>query len=483
MFRGLAGSLRGKLIAVILATTLIALLTTAGALVTFDASEYRNTLVNDLTTQADIVAHASAPALAFNDPRTAHENLALLNARPAISAGAIYSVTGALFAGYFSMDSVDKTLPIELPPEQGYRIRGGEIVLMRPVVEGDRLLGTVYIRARYELAARLSTYLRIVGVSLLASLLLALLVASRLEATVTRPIIDLTRAARRVMANRDYSMRVKRASDDEVGYLVDAFNDMVAEVGRSTGALREADRRKDEFLATLAHELRNPLSPLRSGLQLLDDPRTTPEQAALARDMMRRQLRQMVRLVDDLLDVSRITTGKLVIDRAPVSLRSVLDSAVESVRAQVDAGGYALDVALRDESVSLHADATRIAQVIANLLHNAVKYTEPGGRIRLSARVDGDEVVIEVSDNGIGIDAGMRARIFEMFTQADVPEGRLNAGLGVGLSLARTLVELHGGTLRAESGGKDRGSTFIVRLPLAAPPERAAIEQPEVSSK
>jgi signal transduction histidine kinase len=467
MVARLAGSLRSKLIGVILATTLIALLSTAGALVVFDAADYRRSLIEDLTAQADILARASAPALAFDDPRTARENLELLRARPGIIAAAIYAPSGALFASYLAAGAREP-LPQLMATQQGYRFEDREIVMQRPVVENNRVTGTVVLRARYDLGARLATYLRIVGGSLVASLLIALAVASRLQSTITRPILQLTGAARRVMADRDYSLRVDRASDDEVGYLVDAFNDMLAEVGRSTDALHAADRRKDEFLATLAHELRNPLSPLRSGLKVLDDRRTDPERARLARDMMRRQLRQMVRLIDDLLDVSRISTGKLVVERAPTDLKALIDSAVESVRPVVDLLGHHLEVDLPAEPVSLYVDPTRIAQVVANLLNNAAKYTESGGTIRVRCRIEDAQAVIEVSDNGIGIDPAMQARIFDMFAQADVPHGRLQAGLGVGLSLARTLVELHGGSLDARSEGINRGATFTVRLPLTA---------------
>ncbi len=235
--------------------------------------------------------------------------------------------------------------------------------------------------------------------------------------------------------------------------------------------LREADRRKDEFLATLAHELRNPLAPLRNGLQLLrlaGDDRAAAEQA---QGMMERQLRQMVRLIDDLLDVSRITRGKLQLRRERVELASVVQSAVEGSRPLIDASAHRLAVALPPEPVWLDADPTRLAQVFANLLTNAAKYTDRGGDIRLTAEVASGgcqppgEVVVSVRDSGIGIAPDHLPRLFEMFNQAAPALERSQGGLGIGLTLVKRLVELHGGTVQARSEGLGRGSEFVVRPP------------------
>jgi len=283
---------------------------------------------------------------------------------------------------------------------------------------------------------------------------------------------------------------VPKRSDDEVGYLVEAFNAMLAEVGRraealertnrslshemderrgAESALRRADRRKDEFLATLAHELRNPLAPLRNALAILKLASTDARVTAEAREMMERQLNQMVRLVDDLLDVSRITTGKLSLRREPTDLATVMRGAIDTVTPYLEARRQALKVALPPQTVHLDADPTRLAQVFSNLLHNAAKFTPPGGRIDVTSDVEGREVVVRVIDNGIGIAPDMLAGVFEMFAQADQSLERGHAGLGVGLTLARRLVELHGGTLAAASEGVGRGSQFIVRLRVATP--------------
>ena len=300
----------------------------------------------------------------------------------------------------------------------------------------------------------------------------------------------MARVAQQVMQRRDYKLRVRKTSTDEVGVLVDAFNDMLAEADRrataletanadllhemrerraAEDALKSADQRKDEFLATLAHELRNPLAPIRNGLQIM---RMTKDAAAIARAqlMMERQLQQMVRLVDDLLDVSRITTGKLVLRTERVSLQEVMVTAIDAVRPLIDAKRQTLTVDLPTVTVELDADATRLSQILSNILNNAVKYTEPRGSIRVTARLAYGAVEIRVSDTGIGIAAEELPAVFEMFTQFDASPERTHGGLGVGLALAKRLVQLHGGTISARSDGLGHGSEFTVRLPIATAP-------------
>jgi PAS domain S-box-containing protein len=230
-------------------------------------------------------------------------------------------------------------------------------------------------------------------------------------------------------------------------------------------ALREGDRKKDDFLALLAHELRNPLAPIRNGLQVIrrSEDRGSRERA---QEMMERQLGHMVRLIDDLLDVSRINRNKMELRRARILLGDVVSSAVETARPAIEAAGHELAVALPAEPVFLDADLTRLAQVFSNLLTNSAKYTEAGGRIRLAARVDGAEAVVTVTDTGIGIPADALPHIFDMFSQVDRSIERSTGGLGIGLALVRGLVEMHGGTVSAASGGQGRGSEFTVRLPV-----------------
>jgi PAS domain S-box-containing protein len=231
-------------------------------------------------------------------------------------------------------------------------------------------------------------------------------------------------------------------------------------------ALREADRRKDQFIALLAHELRNPLAPLRNGLQVLRQAGSDANAVAQARSMMERQLGHMVRLIDDLLDISRIGQNKMELRRSRVLLADVVSSAVETARPAIEEAGHELTLALPAEPVHLDADLTRLAQVFSNLLTNSAKYTERGGRIWLAAERRGGDVVVLVRDTGIGIPADALPRIFDMFCQVDRSIERSTGGLGIGLALVKGLVEMHDGTVTAVSGGQGKGSTFTVILPV-----------------
>ena len=235
-------------------------------------------------------------------------------------------------------------------------------------------------------------------------------------------------------------------------------------IGRRVTRLREADRRKDVFLASLAHELRNPLAPIRTGVAIL---RMTDAESrsdtVLA--MMERQLQHMARLLDDLLDVSRISRGKITLNSERIDLRQVVDAAVEANRPLIEEMGHVFSVSLPSAPAVLNADPVRFAQIVSNLLNNAAKYTPPGGRIVLKAEHRGHEVEVSVTDNGIGIPAESVESIFEMFTQVGSPSPNAQGGLGIGLSVAKGLVSLHGGTIQAHSEGLGRGSEFRVRVP------------------
>jgi CheY-like chemotaxis protein len=241
-------------------------------------------------------------------------------------------------------------------------------------------------------------------------------------------------------------------------------------IEESREALREADRRKDEFLATLAHELRNPLAPMRNGLQLMKLAQGNAEGIERARTLLERQLGQMVRLVDDLLDLSRISRGTVELRRARVSLAAVVRQAVETSQPAIEAAGHAFTLEVPEEPIVVDADEVRLAQAIANLLNNAAKYTEAGGRIRLAVTREGDGAVVTVEDNGVGVSPEMLPRLFEMFTQVDRSLERSQGGLGIGLAIVKRLVEMHGGSVTAYSAGVGKGSRFVVRLPLALAP-------------
>jgi signal transduction histidine kinase/ActR/RegA family two-component response regulator len=476
-------SLRTKVVIVVLATTLVALLVSTATLLTYEIETYRGFLVGDVNTQADILARVNAPALAFDDPDTARNNLDLLSNRSGIRAAAIYTTSGTLFATYSRAPGA--VFPSLGQP--GVRIEGSTLTLFHPIVQNDDVLGSVYLQASYDIADRVRDYLVILGSVLLVSLLLALIISVALANNVTGPVRAITEVARQVIERRDFNLRARRTTQDEIGVLVDAFNTMLAEVGQRAAdletsnralqqeteerrlaetALRTADQRKDEFLATLAHELRNPLAPMVNAVSLMSAPSTDPSVVKRAQIIIERQLSQMVRLVDDLLDVSRITSGKLTIRKEPVQLGDVVQSAVDTARPLLDDRRHTLTVRLPAEPIYLQADSVRLSQVFSNLLNNAARYSEPGRHISFGAEVAGTIVRVRIDDQGIGIAPGTLRSIFGMFTQGDSASERSLSGLGVGLALAKRLIELHGGTIEAESDGIGKGSSFVVTLPV-----------------
>ena len=484
------GSVRSKLILMAVATTVVALLSAGIAMLLLDLRTFQRYWVDDLSTQADIVASVTAPAVSFNDVTGATQNLRLLRLRPQIVSAAVYTANGARFATY-AQPGAEPVFPAR-PEAPGYRVEQDELHMFRNIVENGEIIGSVYLRSRFGLLDRMLSYGAILGGVLLGALVIAALVASRLQASITRPLEAVTNVARQVMLRRDFSLRVPGNDKGEIGVLVEAFNDMLAEIGRRSEALQAAnrtlehemdvrqraeqalilaDRRKDEFLATLAHELRNPLAPIRTGLDILRIRSGDAAATQRATDIMERQLRQMVRLVDDLLDVSRINTGKFTIKMGRVELKAVVNDALEVVRSYIELHGHELVLDLPDRPVFLHGDATRLAQILSNLLNNAAKYTNRGGRVELKGWVEDRTLVLEVADTGIGLAPNMLDSVFEMFVQVDSTLERSNAGLGVGLSLARKLVELHGGSISAQSEGLGHGSRFVARLPIVVDPE------------
>jgi two-component system, sensor histidine kinase len=502
-------SVRRKLILMVLTITFTSLLVMAAAMVVFDLRNYHTSLTDDLMAQADLLGRASAAALEFDDPKAARENLGLLKVSPKIMAAAIYNSQHKLFASY-QAEAPGDTQPgtgNEIPPTPGaagYRTDSNTLTLFQPFGTRGVLLGTVYLKSRYELRERLFNYLVILAVVMAASLLLALWMSSWLQGSLTEPILAMTAIARQVMTRRDFSLRADKTTEDEIGFLVDTFNTMLAEVGQRSHALEEshrslehemevrraaeeslleADRRKDEFLATLAHELRNPMAPMNNALAIFRRSPDANAEVQAARAMMERQLRQLVRLVDDLLDVSRITTGKIELKSERVELKSIIQSAVETAMPAIVARGHRLEVSLPAESVYLNADPTRLSQVFLNLLNNAAKFTPEGSEIGLTARLEAGAggarvLAVSVSDQGVGLAQQDLTAIFDMFVQVDRKLERAQAGLGVGLSLARHLVEMHGGSITAQSAGVGQGSTFTVRLPVVEVTAAGSIAPP-----
>ncbi|HYE93753.1 MAG TPA: ATP-binding protein [Terriglobales bacterium] len=310
----------------------------------------------------------------------------------------------------------------------------------------------------------------------------ALVKAFGIRACVSHPLV----AGSRLLGTLTFASRTRdRFEPDDLAFLetICHYVTVAYERLRLLNELKEVDRRKDEFLATLAHELRNPLAPLRNAAQLLRVRESAEAELRWGRDVIERQVEWLTRLIDDLLDISRITRNNLELRRQRVEIADVVNGAVESSRPLIDARGHALTVTLPSEPIYVDGDVVRLAQVFLNLLNNAAKYTEPGGRIRLTAALQGDEVVVRVTDTGMGIPPEKLPRLFEMFFQVDRSLERTQGGLGVGLSLVRRLVELHGGRVTAHSDGVGAGSEFTVRLPVLADTPALLPDEPPAAGR
>jgi signal transduction histidine kinase len=260
-----------------------------------------------------------------------------------------------------------------------------------------------------------------------------------------------------------YAMRQRR----QEAQLEEKVRERTAELAKANDALRDEDRRKNDFIAMLAHELRNPLAPIRNALEIMRLTANDGEAVERSRAMLERQVGQMVRLIDDLLDVSRITTGKLRVQPEATTLGAVIEAAVEISRPALDKAGVQFTLTLPFDPVPLVGDRVRLAQVFSNLLNNAAKYTPEGGAVTLSAARDGDAAVVRVRDTGLGIPADVLPRVFDLFTQVDRTLNRSQGGLGIGLALVDRLVRLHHGSVGVHSDGPGKGAEFSVRLPLA----------------
>ena len=275
-------------------------------------------------------------------------------------------------------------------------------------------------------------------------------------------------------ANRDHYTKQEQNYLQELGERVV----LPLENARLREALETADKRKDEFLAVLAHELRNPLATILSGINLLRRP-ITDERSAWVKGSLERQTKQLAKLIDDLLDVSRITQGKIQLREETVSLEEIAKTSVEEVRDLIEKRKHAFQVSLPKRAVWLHGDPARLEQILVNLLTNAAKYTDPGGRVSLTATCQHDEVILKVKDNGIGIPTEMQGKVFEMFGQLDKALNRAHGGLGIGLTLVQKLAELHHGSVSVTSSGQGGGSEFVVRLPAAPPPMTGQLQEDE----
>ena len=492
--------IRRKLMLVILLTSGFAILLMGTALIFYEIGTFRRALTGNIEVLAQIIGSNSTAALAFDDRENANEILRALAAENQITAAAIYDRNGRLFAS-FPLGLSATEFPA--PGPDGHRFEHSHLVMVQPIFQEGARLGTIYLQADLsQMYRRLSVYGILLLVVSVCAFLGAIALSTALQRRISVPILELAEVATAVSDRHDYSVRAVKHGSDEIGYLTEAFNQMLARTGESNAALaaseeqlrlalaaaERASKEKDEFIAIISHELRTPLTPaLAATANLESDQTVSPE---IRRDLavIRRNIEMEARLIDDLLDINRIVRGKLELRRQVVDARSLLEHAMQNY-CLAAAAKKQIRVSTQVTATQTHAfvDSARITQVFWNLLQNACKFTPSGGSIDVrirnqsgrpsspivaSANGENDqplEMVVEVTDTGMGISPETLPRIFNAFEQGERSRGQGFGGLGLGLAISRAIIELHGGSITAASEGKGKGATLTVRLDCVKP--------------
>ena len=485
-----------KLVAVALLVTTVALALATVGLLAFDLWRYQSTARDEAVSTAHVIAENSAAAILFDDVDAAQNNLESVRGRPAMRRACLYLSDRSLFAGFGRSDEF--ACPPSVPASRApWTVVTGSAA----VRSNDRSIGTVYIERELS---DVTTRVAVAGLIGLAMLLLAATVAfalaSRLNRSISTPITRLAEAARAIKPDgRAESMPSLEAGDDEIGDLVRAFTEMLRRVEDANVRLvesnerlqqqevereqlfareREASRLKDEFLAAVSHELRTPLNTISGWIQILMTTKPSEQTMAKALTAIARNASAQTRVIEDLVDVSRIVTGKLHLRIEPIDLREVIEGAVEVSRPAANAKGIMLRVEAPPESCFVNGDRDRLQQIVWNLLSNAIKFTPNFGETIVTLTDQADAYALEVSDTGVGIPPSFLPHVFDRFRQADGSMTREYGGLGVGLAIVKELTELHGGTVTASSPGPGKGATFLIRFPqltgLQAPLRLAA---------
>jgi len=508
-------TLRLKLLAVVLPTTFVALLVALGGIIAYNLNSYHQSLITDMTTQAELLGHMTAPALSFDDKHLATENLSLFQIRPNVHAAAIYDARGRMFATYIAKD---ETQPLPKISEADIvRIEGWNLILFKRIVKDGEILGAVYLRSDHEIISRALSYLGIAAVVMAVAMFIAFLMSMRLQKVVTAPILAISRIAREVVEQRDYSRRAEKMSDDEVGMLVESFNDMLAEIERRTQELESsnqeiaremsernlaqqeimrlnaeletrvhertaqleatngeliqakaaadaANQTKSAFLSSMSHELRTPLNAILGFGQILasESMPSTPEQKKEFVNHILKAGRHLLVLINEVLDLAKVESGTLSLSPEPVALAEVLLECQEMIEPLAKDRNIRM-MFPQDERSCVLADRTRLKQTLLNLLSNAIKYNRVGGSVVVACTTDtAEHVRISIQDTGVGLSAEKLGQLFQPFNRLG-QEGGVEEGTGIGLVVTKRLIELMGGTIGVSST-VGIGSVFWIEL-------------------
>jgi signal transduction histidine kinase len=495
-------SLHRKLTALALGVSAAALAAAVGGLAIVDVARFRNLAAEDAHALARVIAQNTSAAIVFNDAEAARTTLSSLRVRPTITLGCVYDREGALLASFAPDGAADcPTVPRDSRTWDS-------VTAVVPVEQNGRVVGRVFLqRDLSDLGARIAAAAFTGMFMLLLGAAVALWLARSLQHLISRPIVDLAAAARRIGQERRFEMPDIDAPPDETGELVRAFGEMVRRVGEANQALvhtneklraeieerrrmqeereallareREASRLKDEFLATLSHELRTPLNAILGWTQILQTTHPAEQTSSRGVASIARNAQAQLRVIEDLLDVSRIITGKLQLSMTQIDLRDVVEASIDVVSAPAASRQIELRAIAPDTRCIVLGDYDRLRQVVWNLLSNALKFTSPGGQIVVRIVEDDGSYALTVTDTGIGIADAFLPHVFERFRQADGSTTRQQGGLGLGLAIVKELAELHGGRVRASSPGPGGGATFTVWLPRSVPRGVSSPDAPE----
>lgn len=453
-------SLRRRLTRAALGIMAAAQIAAAIVLIGWSKGRLRQDLVADLQQHSRIVVASLAAPLDAGDQAAVEATLRALAASPGFQRACVYESTGRLVAAYLAAGTCGAE-----PMPDGARV-AGSVLVVTPILGANRgRLGTLVLAASLEPAtALLGEQLASIAIVLLLSSAAAVIFVAHLQRQLTAPLQHLAATAEAVSQDQNYDRQVPKEADDEVGAVTDAFNGMLRQIKRRDEELQGALRLKDEFLATVSHELRTPLNAMLGWAHVLRAPGISPAVLAQGAAAIERNARWQARLIEDILDVSRIVSGKLRLDPQPTDLAVIVRSAIDVVQPPAEAKNIRIEAVLPGEA-PLIGDADRIRQIVWNVLSNAVKFTPRGGQVTVRLHNEAGEYVVAVTDSGPGISADFLPFIFQPFRQADASPTRRQGGLGLGLAIARHLTELSGGSITASSPGAGSGATFTIRLP------------------
>jgi len=472
-------SIKAKLTLLTMLTSGVALLISVTLFGFNDVRTFRTSMVRDLQTLADVIGHNSASALDFDDEASAAKTLTSLEHKPSILTAAIFDKDGKILATYMRAGQPTAAhAPVR--EADGYRYASGRLQVFRPIQRGAERLGTVYFQVDMsDLRLLITRYVTVGIVILVGALLVAFVLAARLQQVISKPILDLAQTTRVVSENKNYSVRAVKQSNDEIGFLIDRFNEMLGQMERHEKELTEvnvqlrqsqeealaATEAKSQFLANMSHELRTPLNAIIGYSEMLEEEAADSGNADAIPDLKKINGagKHLLALINDILDISKIEAGKMELYLETFDLKPMLEDVVSTTRLLVQKKSNKLEVRLSPDLGAMRADLTKVRQALFNLLSNASKFTEHG-TITLDAARDGVWIVLQVRDTGIGMSREQLGRMFQAFSQADASTVRKYGGTGLGLAITRHFCRMMGGdvTVASEAG---KGSTFTIRLP------------------